>query len=69
VTLKKSSGTQDQQSEPNLTLSTDFGKNANIKFHKNLSSRSHAVPCGQKDGWTATHSRTNSCFSQLCECT
>jgi hypothetical protein len=44
--LKKSSGKQHQQSELNLTISTDFGKNANIKFHKNLSNRSHAVPCG-----------------------
>jgi hypothetical protein len=39
-------------------LKTDFGKNFNTKFHKNLSNRSHAVPCGQKDGWMATHDRT-----------
>jgi len=40
-----------------------FGKSSNIKFHKNPSSGSRAVPCGRTEG----HDEANSRFSQFRE--
>jgi hypothetical protein len=39
-----------------------FDKYSNIKFHKNPSSGSRDVPCGQTNG----HDEANSCFSKFC---
>jgi hypothetical protein len=39
------------------------GKNSNMKFHQNPSSRSRVFPCGRKD----THDEANSRFSQFRE--
>ena len=52
-----------------------FEKDANIKFHDNLSSGSPVVPCGQMerrtdgwtDGWTDRHDEATSRFSPFCE--
>jgi len=44
-------------------FSQQIKKNSNIKSHKNLSSGSLTVPCGQMGG----HDKTNSPFSQFCE--
>jgi len=38
-----------------------FEKSSNIKFHKNPSSGSRVVPCGQTDG----HDEANNRFSQF----
>jgi len=40
-----------------------FEKYPNIKFHKNMSSGSRVLPCGQTDRHGAAESR----FSQFCE--
>ena len=48
-------------------FSTDFRKNADIKFHVNPSSGSPAVPRRRTDKQTARHNEANSRFSQYCE--
>jgi len=40
-----------------------FEKNSYMKFHKNPSSWSRVVPCGQMD----THDKANSSFSKFCQ--
>jgi len=41
-----------------------FRKYSNIKFHKNPSSGSEVLPCGQRD----RQEKANSCFVQFYEC-
>jgi hypothetical protein len=53
----------------NILIKLEFSgevleNSSNIKFHRNLSSGSRAVSCGQTDG----HDEANSPFSQLYEC-
>jgi len=42
-----------------------FENYSNIKFHKNPSSGSRVVPCGQTDKRTDRHDEANSHFSQF----
>jgi hypothetical protein len=48
-------------------FSTDFGKILKCKFHKNLSSASRVVPCGEANRWTDSCDEANSRFSQFFE--
>ena len=44
-----------------------FEESLNIKLHKNSSSERRVVPCGQTNGRTDGHEKTDSRFSQFCE--
>jgi hypothetical protein len=51
-----------------LEFSWQFCKKySNINFHKNPSSASWVVPCGQTDGWTDKREEAQSRFSQFWE--
>jgi hypothetical protein len=44
-----------------------FEESLNIKLHKNSSSESRVVPCGQTNGRRDGHEKTDSRFSRFCE--